>query len=122
MRTILATMTLHRGGDSHGQDSGGHFCQRNFFDYKIMQGRGWSDSDNTAMATATSPLTPFCHDSDTGNNDGDAGEWTVTGGTAGKDITSLISSHCFSSAPVEMINPHIGLKCTSPEYIIRNVS
>ena len=56
-----------------------------FFTTKLCRGGG-SDGDNTAMATATSPLTPFCHDSDTGNNDGDAGEWTVTGGTAGKDI------------------------------------
>ncbi len=38
------------------------------------------------MATATSLLMPFCRDSDAGNNDGDAGEGTVAGGTAGKDI------------------------------------
>ncbi len=51
-----------------------------------MQGRGWSDGDNTAMATETSPLTPFCHDSDDGDNDGDAGEGMVAGGMAGKDV------------------------------------
>ncbi len=39
-----------------------------------------------ATATATSPLTPFCCENDAGDDDGDAGEGMVTGGTTEKDI------------------------------------